>query len=280
MAQNTELKVKFFASGYCEANNCIVDKSWSIRKRKFYAVWALFDFPGIGYVMFDTGYNELFQKATKQFPERFYRWFTPVGINSKQTAKAILAKRNIQVEDIKYIIISHFHADHIAGLNDFPQAQFICSKTAFEQVEKISGIKAVSKGILHKLLPHDFEERLHFIEDFADKTIVNDCGMTEFKLFGNNCCSFILLPGHASGMLGFIYKKETKLVIYATDASWNYATYSKSVLPLKIVKLFFDSWEDYIETQKKIKLFENKNEHAAILFTHCNNTLAYISNEI
>ncbi|MEY3499534.1 MAG: hypothetical protein RL308_1203 [Bacteroidota bacterium] len=280
MEANSELKIQLFASGYCEANDYVVNKSKISSKTKFYAVWALIHFPNIGYVLFDTGYSEAFQLATKHFPERFYRWATPVNIKPNQSAKAILEQQQIQVEDVKYIIISHFHADHIAGLNDFPYSKFICSKSAYEEVIHLQGIKAVSKGILHPLLPPDFKLRLSFIEELADTTIINKFGMTEFKLFGNSNCTFVLLPGHAKGMLGFIYKNKTESLFYATDASWNYDTYSKGILPHKIVKLFFDSWDDFINTQHKIKMFENENKDYIILFTHCKKTLAYISNEI
>lgn len=280
MAPNSELKIQLFASGYCEANDYIVNKSNFSIKTKFYAVWALIDFPNIGYVLFDTGYSEAFQLATKHFPERLYRWATPVSLKPSQSAKAILEKQQIKVEDIKYIIISHFHADHIAGLNDFPHSKFICSKDAYLETIDLQGIKAVSKGILHQLLPLDFKLRLSFIEELADTIIINKFGLTEFKLFGNSNCTFVSLPGHAKGMLGFIYKNETESFFYATDASWNYDTYSRGVLPHKIVKLFFDSWDDFIKTQHKIKMFENENKHFRILFTHCKKTLAYISNEI
>jgi glyoxylase-like metal-dependent hydrolase (beta-lactamase superfamily II) len=280
MVQNSEVRIQLFASGYCEANNYIVNKSEITRKSSFHAVWALFYFPYIGYVLFDTGYSEAFQIATKRFPERFYRWATPVILKPNQSAKAILEHQQIRTEDIKYIIISHFHADHIAGLKDFPNSQFICSKNAYEQMISTQGIRAVSKGILHKLLPHDFDLRLSFIEELADTIFTNKYGLTEFQLFGNSDCTFVLLPGHARGMLGFICKNKTNSLFYATDASWNYDTYSRGVLPHKIVKLFFDSWVDFIKTQQKIKMFENENKHFKILFTHCKKTLHHISNEI
>ncbi|HRG32884.1 MAG: MBL fold metallo-hydrolase [Saprospiraceae bacterium] len=278
MAQNATVSIQLFASGYCEAHAYVVNPLEGKRKTSFYAVWALIHIPHIGYVLFDTGYSEAFQLATKYFPERFYRWATPIQLESSETAKSIIESQNIQIKEIKYIIISHFHADHIAGLKDFPDAKFICSKSAYEQVMNLHGIKAVSKGILHKLIPDNFNLRVQFIEDFADVVSINEFGMTVFELFGINEYKLVLLPGHAKGMLGFIYIKENESILYATDASWSYDTYSRGILPMQIVKLFFDSWSDFVETQQKIRAFELSNQHCTILFTHCKQTLALIAN--
>jgi len=280
MAQNSELSLNFYASGYCSAHASVVNPKEGKGKTTFYAVWALLNIPNIGYVLFDTGYSEAFENATNPFPDRLYRWATPVTIKKDETAKSILEKNKINADDIRYVIISHFHADHIAGICDFPNAQFICSNDALQEVNQLKGFAAVSKGILHGLIPADFFERISTIEDFADKTIVNEYGMVEYELFGLKAFKLVLLPGHAKGMLGFIFDNGSKSIFYATDASWSVDTYSRGILPKKIVKLFFDSWKDFKETLQKMRAFEKDNKQFAILFTHCKETLKYVENEI
>jgi glyoxylase-like metal-dependent hydrolase (beta-lactamase superfamily II) len=157
MAQESEIKLSFYASGYCEAHASVVDPIHGKGKRKFYAVWAFLQIPDVGNVLFDTGYSEEFNAATRRFPSRFYRWVTPITLNLKHTAKNILEEQGFDSKEIDYVIVSHFHADHISGLGDFPNAKFICSKSAYRQVQKISGLKAVSKGIIHQLIPADFD---------------------------------------------------------------------------------------------------------------------------
>lgn len=280
MASQTGISVEFYSSGYCTAHERIVDPVNGKGACKFYAVWALFQIPGTGWVMFDTGYGPSFWEVTQKFPARFYRWATPVFLKENESAKNILETKGISPADIKYIIISHFHADHIGGLNDFPEASFICSKSAHQQVKGKKGFGAVSKGILHGLLPEDYEKRLFYIEDFADHVEVNASGITGYRLFGQEELQLILLPGHARGMLGFILQNDQRHMLYGTDASWFYSCYHQGILPNHVVRIFFDSWNDFQITQMKIKAYENAHPEASILFTHCPETLKYLDHAV
>jgi len=271
------MTIQFFASGYCEAHERIVDPQNGKGKCSFYAVWALIYTPKIGYILFDTGYSNAFLEATQSFPARCYRWATPLFLNQDESAKQLLLKHGIHTDEIKYIVLSHFHADHIAGLKDFPKAQVICSWEAYNEVKSIKGIKAVSKGILHGLLPSDFESRLLFIEDFADQKLVNQFGITTYCFLGIKELQLISLPGHARGMLGFVFKSASHHLVYATDSSWRYETYLNGILPNKVVKIFLDSWTDFVATQKKLQAYEKHFKDVQVLFTHCPKTLNYLN---
>jgi len=280
MVQEPAIQLSLFASGYCEAHESVVNPKQGKGKTKFYAVWALLQIPNIGNVLFDTGYSDHFQTATHNFPSRLYRWATPVTLNNKNSAKNILRDQGIDTKDIRYVIVSHFHADHIAALEDFPNARFICSTIAYQQVQHLSGLKAVSKGIIHKLMPTDFEDRVQFIEDIADNINVNKYGITEFSFLGLQNFKLLLLPGHARGMLGFYLTNPDNKILFATDASWNYNCYRAGILPSKIVKLFIDSWDDLVTTMEKLKNMEDSEKTITLLFTHCPRTLNFISNEV
>jgi glyoxylase-like metal-dependent hydrolase (beta-lactamase superfamily II) len=280
MAQKESLKVHFFASGYCLAHDLFVDPQNGKGKCPFYAVWALIESPHHGYMLFDTGYSQAFMDATEKFPDRLYRWATPIVLQPEESALQLLKNRGISASQIQYVILSHFHADHIAGLRDFPDAKIICSKIAYLQVKQNKGISAVSKGILHQLLPRDYEKRLLFIEDMADSVSIHPCGLKEFSILGIHEIKWVLLPGHAKGMLGFIFKNNEQHLFYATDAAWRYETYRKKILPHRIVNIFFDSWKDYQLTQQHIRDFENLHPESTILFTHCPKTLQHIQNVI
>jgi len=273
-------QLRFFASGYCKSHYRMVHPGSGRGKVDFYATWCLVDIPGTGYVMFDTGYSERFSKATQKFPGRFYRWITPRALDSDQSAKELLRRNGISSDEIRFIIISHFHADHIAGLADFPSAKFISASDSIAQLDNLSGFGAVKKGILHNLIPGDFKQRIIAVEDFADRISVSEEGFITYHLFGCSFFRIISLPGHSTGMLGFIYDADDRKILFATDAAWDYDTYSRDILPSGMARIIFSSWDDYILTRKRIKAFEKNHKSFDILFTHCPVTLKYVSNQI
>jgi glyoxylase-like metal-dependent hydrolase (beta-lactamase superfamily II) len=274
--EKSTVTLQLFASGYCKAEAHIENPISGRGQARFYAVWALWHIPEVGYVMFDTGYSPHFIEATRAFPERLYRWATPIVLAQGETAKEILASQNILPTDIRYIIISHFHADHISALRDFPQARFVCTKASLAEVQTLRGFSAVRKGILHKLLPTDFYERVIPIELLADSMAITEEGLTLYSLFQSPHFQLVSLAGHARGMLGFVYAQDSKKIFFGTDAAWSYETYQKNILPHRIVKLFFDSWQDFVQTQARIRAFEKRNPHFEVLFTHCPKTLEKI----
>ena len=80
MVQESEITFQLFASGYCTANSKIVNPTSKMKLTRFYATWALLKHPSFGIILFDCGYNELFQQETWSFPEILYRFSTPVFI--------------------------------------------------------------------------------------------------------------------------------------------------------------------------------------------------------
>ena len=96
--------------------------------------------------VFDPGYAPRFQAATDPFPERFYRWLTPTQVPAEGALAATLG-RNGLLPAVTTVIISHFHADHVAGLKDFPGARVVCSRGAWNHVRSVSGLRAVRAGL-------------------------------------------------------------------------------------------------------------------------------------
>ena len=63
-------------------------------------------------------------------------------------AAAQLGRLNLATGDIGAIFISHFHADHIAGLADFPSSRFVALREAYGSVAKIRGLRALRRAFV------------------------------------------------------------------------------------------------------------------------------------
>ena len=238
---------------------------------KFHALYGLIQHPEMGWILFDTGYTERFYSATAYFPNKIYALITKVSIGNENELKQQLKRNGISAADIKHIIISHFHADHIGGLKDFEHASFYCSKLAYQQVKKTNKLFAFTKGILKDLIPHNIENRLFFIEDIGKK--VSD-GVFEYKydLFNDDSIYIYHLPGHAAGQIGLQIETSKSNYFLIADACWNEKAYKHLAFPNPIVRTFFDSWSDYKNSILKIKAFHEKNPEVIIVPTHCEAT--------
>ena len=244
----------------------------ALREIKFHATCVLWQHPTEGYILFDTGYAPRFYTETKTWPMLIYAKATPVVCKEEWTVKAQLAKRDIQVEDIKHIIISHFHADHIAGLKDFPTAKIWCSRTAWREAGSLKGFAAVKKGIVPALLPDDFESRVYFFEQ-KERKDRKDAFEFHYDIFDDASIQIINLPGHARGQIGALFTSDTNQnTLLAADAFWLTESLEKNRYPSRIISLFIDNWEEYQRSFQKIRAFMHRFPDFEIISCHCPRT--------
>lgn len=263
-------KVKLYLN---YAGHCIAKENDAIqggRKQKitFQALWGLIEHPEKGWILYDTGYTERFYKATKHFPNKIYALITKVNINPENEVKKQLERHNISAKDIKHVIITHFHADHVAGMLDFPEASFYTSRAAFTHMNKMPKFISFSKGILKDLHPKDLDQRTQIIEELC-KPIADDVFGTKYDLFGDNSILIIPLPGHAAGQIGVIIETEKSPYFLIADACWLKKSYEDLILPNPIVKLFFHSWKDFKKSLNSVHRYHKANPETIIVPTHC-----------
>ncbi len=261
------MEIKLLSSGYCTSHERISLNNGAYKAIKFAATYALLKHPTIGFVLFDTGYTTRFFEVTKKLPDAFYKYITPVFITEEQHAINKLKQLGINANDIKYIIISHFHADHIGGLKDFPNAKFICFKNGYKEAQTLLGWKAVKKGILKKLIPEDIENRTVFIDNCS--IIKDDIFGEAFDIFEDKSVLGLRLPGHARGQLGVLINTAPHKTFLIADAAWHTKAITQNILPSKIIRVIIDSWSDYVNTLNKVQQYHKQNPNTLIIPCHC-----------
>ncbi|MGK0365128.1 MAG: glyoxylase-like metal-dependent hydrolase (beta-lactamase superfamily II) [Saprospiraceae bacterium] len=267
-----KLKTTFLTTGYTTALKRIAMRGGALREIKFHATCVLWEHPTEGYILFDTGYSPRFFEETKKWPMLIYAKATPVVCKEEWTIKAQLIKKNIAPEDIKHIIISHFHADHIAGLKDFPRANLWCSQAAWQEAGSLKGFAAVKKGIVPTLLPNDFESRVCFFEH-AERKNREDSFELYYDIFDDASIQIVNLPGHARGQIGALFTSDTnQKILLAADAFWLLESLEKNLYPSRIVSLFIDNWEDYQRSFQKVRGFMHRFPEVEIISCHCPRT--------
>lgn len=267
-----KLDYQLFVAGHCTHLERITRKKGSYCSQKYPAICAFIRHPVQGNILFDTGYSDRFFKETNKWPFWIYGKVTPVALANDESVSAQLQKQGIKPEDISYIIISHFHADHIAGVQDFPNAQFITSKVSYDAVKDYNNLSALKNGYLAGLLPHDFEKRLSFIENQSTINLQND--LLPFQLgwdvFGDKSLLAIDLQGHAKGQFGILFSSaEDHDVFLVADACWSSKAFQQYDLPSMLTYLVHHNRTAYQETLKKLHQLYKRNKKIRIIPSHC-----------
>ncbi|MDX2249969.1 MAG: MBL fold metallo-hydrolase [Bacteroidia bacterium] len=268
-----QVRLLLKTAGYCLAKEHHALKGGRRQNICFPALYALIQHPEQGWILFDTGYTQRFYEATQRFPGILYKWMTPTFIRPEEEAVAEVRRMGINPEDIKHIIVSHFHADHVGGLRDFPRAVFYCTKTAFDQVTQLKGFAGVRRGLLSGHLPEDFSLRATLV-DTGKFPARHDPDLGEMTdLFGDGSILLPYLPGHAAGQMGALLNTLEGKVLLAADAFWLRENLEENRLPSPVVKLFFDSWTDFKTSLAKVRKFWQNHPEIKIIPTHCEKTI-------
>jgi len=251
-----------FETGYCTNIGFMVQKGAGFKTYRFPArVWLLKS--NDRYWLWDTGYADHFYHYTGSGIYKLYRKVTPVYFSGKDSLMAQLKEKNIPVDKLAGIIISHFHADHIAGLLDFPDIPLICSREGWEKVRYLKGWRALKKGFIPGLIPDDFEKRVTYIESFDSCRLPEELSPFETAFVLPGCEGTILpvpLPGHAAGQIGAFIATEKGRVLLASDAAWTRANYRELKMPSRLTRLITEDGKAYCNTLYKLnRLFLNGN---------------------
>ena len=241
---------------------------------EFPAIVGLFKHPNMGNVLFDTGYAKRFLDETKNFPNVLYRLLTPMHLCEKEGLVTQLQHQDIGVDDVDYIFISHFHADHIAGLLDYPKAKFICSQHAFESFDRRSGFSALIKGYLKGLLPKDFLTRVRFIEECRHMKLEESLHPfgTGYDVFNDGSMMAIELPGHSWGHYGLLLFDDDEVNFLIGDACWTEEAYTNGTRPNRLTRIIMSSEDEYLSTLTKLTKLYGENKHINIIPSHCQKT--------
>lgn len=250
--------IKILSCGYCTQLERLVSKQGRWKKVRFPARCFLVTLQD-GYLLFDSGYSADVGRIMQSWPAWLYKTLVPMAISSSQTAVVQLSALGISKDDIKYIFISHFHADHIGGLRDFPKARFICLQEGYQALKKLSKFRQICKGFVSEFLPDDFEQRAVFVNTSSAQNLNN---LTAYPLADLSNMYAVELPGHAKGQLGLWLKNEN--ILLAADAAWRHTNLKPGAEPSSIASLFCEDKMLYLQTLSALA----KWAEVRILFTH------------
>ena len=271
---------QFLVCGECSHPESVVLPGGNpFRVRSFPSSVAVIDHPKDGITLFDTGYSERFLEITKNFPERFYAMVTPVKLDPEQTAARQLERLGIRRSDVRRVVCSHFHADHVSGVADFDRAEYIYSKRALDKLRARSRVGQVASGFLNGLLPGDFEARGRPIESFTVHQSIADFGPfgEGIDLAGDGSLLAVPLPGHSPDHFGLLATRgDGGRDFLVADACWTSESYRENKMPSVVARIAIDDSRAYRKTLGNLQHLHREQPSIRIIPCHCAETLAEI----
>jgi len=255
------------STGFISHRRSLAEHGATRQTVRFHALIGLITHPKHGKLLFDTGYAPRFHDVTSHGSYRLYAMATPVTTGTTHTTKSILNSLGVAPTDIR-IILSHFHADHLCGVLDFPGVDLIAKRSAWSEVAGRTGLAAVRRAFLPGLLPADIEDRLCLIDQFHDP------GLGPFErchdLFRDGSVRLFDLSGHATGQLGVLLQTAaTERKFLVADSVWTRRTVTDN-LPLTLpFRLIADDAAKAKQTRQKLVDFHQQYPDIEIIPTHC-----------
>ncbi len=266
-----KVDVHFYDGGYCTHPEFIAVNGGSHHSVNFAALCAVIIHPILGPILFDTGYSENFFKATKKMPYKIYALVTPVFVNKEDKISEKIGKLKLKSSDFKYIILSHFHADHIGAVLDFNQSTFVYTENSYAWVKNTSGIRALKKAFLPDLLPHDFEKRSMVVDSnrLLKSHFLSQYFEIVYDIFLDGSIIGVELPGHAQGQMGIYFETEKQKFFLIADACYVSETFKDLKYPNAITGIINEDTEVYKETVQKIHRLYKEHADIEIVPSHC-----------
>lgn len=269
----TRVSLSLLGCGRCRHPEAMTRRGASLCAADFPAIVGLIRHPSEGLILFDTGYDPAFFDATRSFPERLYRWATPVRLDAGESAAEQLARLGHAADEVRRIILSHFHGDHVAGLHNFPGARIHCSRTGLATTGSGGRFARVRRGLLPALVPWDVDRRATFFEDgpFVDLPDMFAPFARGADLIGDGSLIAVELPGHCPGHWGLALRLEDdRRVFLIGDAAWSIGAVEALAPPPALTTALLGDTGSYRATLADLnRLSARAGDDVAILPAHC-----------
>ena len=267
------LAVHLLTAGYCQHPGFVVNpRRGGLAPHRFPALAVLLRHPSQGLILYDTGYAPRFFTETSTFPASLYGRLTPVTCPPAATVAAQLAGLGIEAADIRLVILSHFHADHVGGLLDFPGARLLYLRAALDPTyPRRPALANVRRGLLPGLLPPDLAARTTYADDLP---LVPLPGLLPFThghdLLGDGSLLGIDVSGHAPGQLGLLLTTATGRPLFlVADACWTHYAYENLELPWSGVRLIKHDMRQYLHQLRRLHALHARRPEVLLVPSHC-----------
>ncbi|MDR0469290.1 MAG: N-acyl homoserine lactonase family protein [Peptococcaceae bacterium] len=199
-----------------------------------------------GYVLYDTAFHA---------PREGGGNLTSYTFKPEQLLPELLKSLHVDPGDVKYVIQSHLHSDHVGYLYLFTNAEIFVSDNEFTQAMRLYGLHRMPGPHVYADFDDFIKAKLNWNLIPAEVREVKICEGVTAVHFG---------PGHSFGVTGMLVElPESGNFLMCSDALYREENFGP---PVRLPILIYDSI-NFIKTAEFIRQYAKEHD-AKILFGH------------
>lgn len=227
-AHPIDVKVTAFVTGWVEAGPEILIDKTNPRTPAAYKqrIWVpsvayLVEHPTKGRILLDTG----LKAGDCAYGNRPVYW-VPCRNERGSDAVSELTSLNLKPSDLSFIVVSHFHGDHVSGLANLIRGGATRIATTAVEIDDVKSDMRALSGYEHSML------RENFTALTADHlmTAMPIVGRAA-DIFGDGSVWLIPTPGHTRGQLSALINAKSGALLLTFDASHLKAGFDLNIIP-------------------------------------------------
>ena len=217
VAVKTTFKTKK-GNGFLSKINILLAKYYT----EYMPIWVWVIEHPEGLIVVDTGENTDSMDVDKYLSKE--SWYAKyqfknacnVKIQSQNELNNQLKKINLKVEDVKLVVLTHMHLDHIDGLKFFPKQEIMVGNFEFTHPD----------NVFSSILPSWFNpNKVEYVENRIE--VFNQA----YPVTKVEDLLYIPTPGHTPGHSSLVFKTDDFDIIFAGDSSYDQAQVINGELP-------------------------------------------------
>lgn len=251
-----------FEGGHVPHLERLVRRDGAARTRVMPARYAIIEHRD-GPIVFDTGYHPSLRRRLRGLG-RAYHTVVPWTCAPHEAVGLRLERLGYRPRDVQRVVLSHLHADHVAGLIDLPDVPIALTRAAWDDLQESSRLDSVRRGYFAELLPDDLLDRACWLtpppwgETLADSAE---------DLLGDGSLGVVDLPGHAPGQIGLWVRRDWgEDVLLVADATFSLEAVQTGAAPSRLFQaLVFD---DLDATRRTLDRLRDWSSEARLVSAH------------
>jgi N-acyl homoserine lactone hydrolase len=162
-----------------------------------------------GVLLFDTG------QSSRAARRGYFPWWHPYlrlarfELGREDEAAAQLSRLGIRPADVRWVVLSHLHTDHVGGVGAFRSAEVLVSRTEWERA---TGIRGRVRGYLPQHWPKGLVPRLVDLDGPSTGPFAGS-----YDVAGDGQLVLVGTPGHTPGHLALLARDGQATYLLAGD---------------------------------------------------------------